>query len=131
MCRQSLDQIQTFHPMGGELRDDCLTFSVKSSLVLIDLTANVHLLSQRAVAAFAVAAADLQHHHNEHGDVQQEHHAEVTDAGDVEHHRILDPAAEERTHTQKETVSLNKSDVQHLSIIYNLFSFSTSAFHLQ
>lgn len=117
--------------MGGELRDDCLTFSVKSSLLLIDLTVNVHLLSQRAVAAFAVAAADLQHHHNEHGDVQQKHHAEVTDAGDVEHHRILDPAAEERTHTQKETVSLNKSDVQHLSIIYNLFSFSTSAFHLQ
>lgn len=88
--------------MGEELRDNCLTFQIKSSLVLINLTVNVHLLSQRAVAAFAVASADLQHHHDEHGDVQQEHHAEVTDAGDVEDNWILDPAAEERTHTERE-----------------------------
>lgn len=51
------------------------------------------LLAQRAVAAFAVAAADLQHHHDEHGDVEQEDQAEVTHAGGVEDRRRLDPAA--------------------------------------
>lgn len=55
------------------------------------------LLAQRAVAALAVAAADLQHHHDEHGHVQQKHQAEVTDTGGVEDGLVHDPAAEEET----------------------------------
>lgn len=55
-----------------------------------------NLLAQRAVAAFAIASADLQHHHHKHGRIEQEHQAEVADAGDVEDYRTLDPAAEEK-----------------------------------
>lgn len=54
------------------------------------------LLAQCAVAAFAVAPADLQHHHDKHGNVEEEHQAEVTDAGGVEDQRRLDPAAADR-----------------------------------
>lgn len=43
-----------------------------------------NLLAQRAVAAFPVASTDLQHHHNKHGNVEEEHQAEITDAGGVE-----------------------------------------------
>lgn len=54
------------------------------------------LLAQRAVAAFAIASADLQHHHHKHGHIEQEDQAKVADAGGVEDHRTLDPAAEEK-----------------------------------
>lgn len=63
-----------------------------------DVSLDTDLLLQRAVAAFAVAAADLPHHHDEHGHVQQKHQTEVTDAGGVEDAFILDPAAGERGH---------------------------------
>lgn len=54
------------------------------------------LLAQRAVATFAIASADLQHHHHKHGHIEQEHQAEVANAGGVEDDRTLDPAAEEK-----------------------------------
>lgn len=60
-----------------------------------EVSGSTDLLAQRAVAAFAVAATDLQHHHDEHGHVEQEHQAEVTDAGGVEDDGTLDPAAED------------------------------------
>lgn len=57
------------------------------------------LFPQRAFAAFAVASADLQHHHDKHGHVEQKHQAEVTDAGGVEDGFIGNPAADKETHT--------------------------------
>lgn len=65
------------------------------------------LLSQGAVAAFAVAAADLHHHHDEHGHVEQEHQAEVTHTGGVEDALVLDPTAERKHEQQKEELLRN------------------------
>lgn len=58
------------------------------------------LFPQRVVAAFAVASADLQHHHDKHGHVEQKHQAEVTDAGGVEDGFIGNPAADKETPVQ-------------------------------
>lgn len=63
----------------------------------MEFGAEPDLLPQRAVAAFAVAAADLHHDHDEHGHVEQEHQAEVTHAGGVEDAPVLDPAPAKNT----------------------------------
>lgn len=53
-----------------------------------------HFLLKRAVVPFSVPAADLHHHHDEHGHVQEEDGAEVGHTRDVEHHLTSDPAAD-------------------------------------
>lgn len=64
-------------------------------------TVSTDLFSQGAVAAFAVAAADLHHHYDEHGHVEQEHQAEITNAGCVENTLLLDPTPERKHATQE------------------------------
>lgn len=90
------------------------------------------LFPQRAVAAFAVASTDLQHHHDKHGHVEQKHQAEVTDAGGVEDGFIGNPAADKETHTCP--FKLLKRDLgffTHQPLYYNETKSSLNQFEMQ
>lgn len=86
------------------LRGFVLHFMTKSSGVFRKLMAD--LLSEGAVAAFAIAAADLHHHHDEHGHVEQEHQAEVTHTGGVEDALLLDPTPERKQTSAESLVAV-------------------------
>lgn len=91
------------------------TSSHRQRIITHQLWCITDLLSQRAVAAFAVAAADLHHHHDEHGHVQQKHQAEVSNTGGVEDDWTVDPAADER----KKIRDINITDTQRVSVCFN------------
>lgn len=72
--------------------------------------AKTHLLTQCTVAALAIASADLQHDHHEHGHVEKEDQTEEAHTGGVEEQWAKQPAAT-HTHTQTDRDSETGSQV--------------------